>query len=125
MTRKKLEKMLWLGRSIVVLQNQIDSASEVRASPPSVLRSIGAKSDPTSKLATKLAELKDVQRRKTIRYAEMLVEFEVFVESLDNEDDVLILRRRFVEGKTLEKIGYEIYLHRTSVSRRIARICRR
>ena len=66
--------------------------------------------------AEKLRKQLVFQRQRAI---DELLKLNDFIESVDDPEMQNILMARFVEGRTYEQIGESLFMHRTTVKRRI------
>lgn len=55
-------------------------------------------------------------------YEDMKLDIEIFIESLDNIEDKVILRLKYIDNWTYERIGEELGYDRTTISKRIDKI---
>lgn len=55
-------------------------------------------------------------------YEDMKLDIEVFIDSLENIEDKVILRLKYIDNWTYERIGEELGYDRTTISKRIDKI---
>ena len=122
---KNLNKVYWLKQEIAQITDQIKeltlyNGTNLSGMPHThnnasmVERYIIKKDKLVEKLEGKFAELvTEVQR------------IEEFIESIDDVEIRLIARKRFFENKDWQDIGVEMYMDRTTVSRKMNRYLER
>lgn len=121
-----LNKVYWLKKEIEQITEQIKeltmysspslsgipSGSRNNTSP--VERYVLRKEKLTEKLKAKINELiEEVQR------------LEKYIESIDDAEIRMIARKRFIENKDWQVIGDEMYMDRTTVSRKLKKYLER
>lgn len=91
------------------LQNSVISSSKLTDAPRS--HSIDSS---TEQMALKLIKLKEKLEKKKTLLLDSLDELERFLDTVDDIKVRLIVRKRFIEGKSWQEIGQEIYADRTT-----------
>ena len=69
----------------------------------------------------RLAELKDKYMERRITALEEYLKIETYINSVEDQEIRLIMRRRFLDLKSRETIGEEIHQERTTVAKKVRR----
>ena len=79
-----------------------------------VISSSNNNSNPTEKLALKLSQLKDELIIKKRKLTNENIKIERFLTTVDDVEIMIIIRKRFLEGKTWQVISEELNMDRTT-----------
>lgn len=79
-----------------------------------VISSSNNNSNPTEKLALKLSQLKDELILKKRKLTDENIKIESFLATVDDAEIRIIIRKRFLEGKTWQVISEELNMDRTT-----------
>ena len=118
---KKLNKLYWLKREKVQIENQIKELTVLSAVSMNGMPKGNKVSSPVERFNERLEQLKEKLQRKC---AEILTETERIEEYIENIEDAeirVIARMRFIENKTFQAIGDELYMARTTAYEKLNR----
>jgi hypothetical protein len=79
-----------------------------------VISSSNNNSNPTEKLALKFSQLKDELILKKRKLTDENIKIESFLATVDDAEIRIIIRKRFLEGKTWQVISEELNMDRTT-----------
>ena len=119
MTYKELSQYRGLIKRIEQLEAQKEEIAQLSASMINGLPRGKRISDPTYQAylrADKLDELVMEERIRAVAELERLTEYIASVEDVEMQN---ILTARFVEGKTYEEIGEKLYMHQSTVYKKL------
>lgn len=119
-------KVYWLKKEIEQITEQIKELT-LYSSPslsgiPSGSRS---KSSPVETYVIKKERLTEKLKKKINELFEEVLRMEKFIESIEDIEIRLIARKRFIENKDWQVIGDEMYMDRTTVSRKLKKYLER
>ena len=118
---KNLNKLYWLKRESVQIENQIKELTVLSAVSMSGMPSGKTVSSPVERFAERLEQLREKLQRKC---AEILAEterIETYIEDIEDVEVRLIARKRFIENKTYRVIGEEMYTDGTTARKKLKR----
>lgn len=118
---KKLNTLYWLKREREQIENQIKELTVLSAVSMSGMPSGSMVSSPVEQFNIRLEQLKEKLQRKC---AEILTEterIEAYIENITDADVRVIARMRFVENKTFQTIGDEMFMDKTTVYKKLKR----
>lgn len=117
MTIKELSKyrnlkieILQMKDRIIELEQTSINLSQITGMP----FSSGNISNPTERVALKLAKLKNKLIKKMEKLVDKEIKIEDFLESVDDDNIRIIIRKRFFEGKSWAIVGKELNFDRTT-----------
>lgn len=116
---RNLNKLYWIKKEIVQLENQIKELTILSAVAMDGVSGGNKVTSPVERFYERLEKLKS---RLEIKHAESLAEqerLEEFIETIEDEEIRVLARCRFIECKSYEQIGYENFIDRTTVSKKL------
>ena len=118
---KKLNTLYWLNQEKAQIEDQIKELTVLSAVGMSGMPSGNNVSSPVEMFNIRLEQLKEKLQRKC---EEILVETERIESHIENIEDVevrVIARKRFIENKTYQAIGDELYIEKTTAYKKLKR----
>ena len=118
---KKLNKLYWLKQERTQIENQIKELTVLSAVSMSGMPKGNKVSSPVEKFNERLEQLKEKLQRKC---AEILAEterIEALIENIEDEAVRVIARKRFIENKTFQEIGDELFIDKTTAYKKLKR----
>lgn len=118
---KNLNRLYWLKQEIKQIENQIKELTVLSATAMSGMPSSKKASSPVERFVMRMESLKEKLAQK---YEELTAETERIEEYIEGIEDVevrLIARKRFIEHKDYQTIGYEMFIDRTTAYRKLKR----
>ena len=118
---KKLNTLYWLKHEKTQIENQIKELTVLSAVAMSGMPSGSTVSSPVERFNERLEQLKDKLQRKC---AEILTEterIEAYIENIEDVEVRVIARKRFIENKTFQTIGDELYLDKSTAYKKLDR----
>ena len=116
---KKLNKLYWLKQERIQIENQIKELTVLSAVAMSGMPSGNKVSSPVERFNERLEKLKEKLQRKC---AEILTETERIEEYIENIEDAevrVIARKRFIDNKTFQAIGDELYIDKSTAYKKL------
>jgi len=95
-------EMKQLEDTVEELESTIIGSSKITGMP---LTTAGNNSNPTERIALKLAKLKTKLEYKTEKLIDELHKIEDFLTTVEDEEIRIIVRERFINGKTWEEVA--------------------
>lgn len=118
---KKLNTLYWLKREKEQIENQIKELTVLSAVSMSGMPSGSKVSSPVERFHERLEKLTEKLQRKC---AEILTETERIEEYIENIEDAevrVIARKRFIENKTFQVIGDEMYIDKSTAYKKLGK----
>lgn len=118
---KNLNRLYWLKQERMQIENQIKELTVLSAVPMSGMPSGSTVSSPVERFNERLEQLKEKLQRKC---AEILTETERIEEYIENIEDAeirVIARKRFIDNKTYQVIGDEMFVDGTTARKKLKR----
>ena len=122
---KKLNTLYWLKQERIQIENQIKELTVLSAVSMSGMPGGNRVSSPVERFNERLEQLTEKLQRKC---AEILTETERIEEYIENIEDAevrVIARKRFIENKTFQAIGDEMYIEKTTAYKKLKRYLER
>lgn len=122
---KSLNKLYWIKKEIVQLENQIKELTVLSAVSTDGVSGGNNVTSPVERFYDRLEKLKT---KLKLKHAESLAEqerLEEFIETIEDEEIRVLARCRFIECKSYEQIGYENFIDRTTVSKKLRNYIKR
>lgn len=116
---KNPNKLYWIKKEIVQLENQIKELTVLSAVSIDGVSGGNTVKSPVERFYDRLEKLKT---KLAVKHAESLAEqerLEEFIETIEDDEIRVLARGRFIECKSYEQIGYENYIDRTTVSKKL------
>lgn len=122
---KHLNRLYWLKKEIEQIESQIKELSILRGSSMSGMPSSRAITSSVEQYVLKLEKLTEKLNKKREEYIAEAERIEAFIESIEDDEVRLIARKRFIDHKNFETIGNEMYIDRTTASKKLTRYLER
>ena len=122
---KNLNRLYWLKHEKTQIENQITELTVLSAVSMSGMPSGSTVSSPVEKFHERLEKLTEKLQRKC---AEILIEterIEDYIENIEDAEVRVIARKRFIENKTFQTIGDELYIEKTTAYKKLKRYLER
>lgn len=122
---KNLNKVYWLKKEIEQITDQIKELSLYSGTNLSGMPSAHNNDSMVERYIIKKDKLIEKLEEK---FAELVTEvqrIEEFIEGIDDAEIRVIARKRFIENKDWQDIGDEMYMDRTTVSRKLKKYLER
>lgn len=100
-----------IEENIIELERNVISSSKITGISVSKGNFVG---NPTEKFATKLIKIKNKLENKKEELVDELNKIESFLETVEDNEIRIIIRKRFLKGKSWQKIGEEINTDRST-----------
>ena len=116
---KKLNTIYWLKREKAQIENQIKELTVLSAVSMSGMPSGNNVSSPVERFNERLERLTEKLQRKC---AEILAEterIEDYIENIEDAEVRVIARMRFIENKTFQVIGDELYIDKSTAYKKL------
>ena len=118
---KNLNKLYWLKRESVQIENQIKELTVLSAVSMSGMPSGSEVTSPVERFNERLEQLREKLQKK---YTEILTEterIEAYIENIADAEIRVMARKRFIENKTYKTIGEEMYIDGTTARKKLKR----
>lgn len=116
---KNLNRLYWLKQEKAQIENQIKELTVLSAVSMSGMPSGSGASSPVERFNERLEQLKEKLHRKC---AEILTEterIEEYIENITDDEVRVIARKRFLDNKTFQTIGDELYIDKTTAYKKL------
>lgn len=97
--------------NIEEIETTIIGSSKIAGIP---ITSSSNNSNPTERIGMKLAKLKTTLENKTDKLLDELNKIEDFLNTVDDSEIRIIIRKRFIEGKTWKEVSKDIIADRST-----------
>ena len=118
-------RLFWLKKEIEQIESQIKELSILRGSTMSGMPSSRTITSSVEQYVLKLEKLTEKLTKKREEYIAEAEKIEKFIESIEDDEVRLIARKRFIDHKNFETIGNEMYIDRTTASKKLTRYLER
>lgn len=118
---KKLNKLYWLKQEKKQIENQIKELTVLSAVSMSGMPSSSKVSSPVERFNIRLEQLKEKLQRKCEEILTETERIESYIENIEDDEIRVIARMRFIENKTFQVIGDELYMARTTAYEKLKR----
>lgn len=118
-------RLYWLKQEIKDLEKQIKELSSLRGSMMSGMPSSRAITSSVEQCVLKIEKLEEKLTKKRLEYIAETERIEAFIENIEDDEIRLIARKRFIDHKNFETIGNEMYIDRTTASKKLTRYLER
>lgn len=118
---KKLNRLYWLKHEKTQIENQIKELTVLSAVAMSGMPSGTTVSSPVERFNERLEKLKEKLQRKC---AEILTEterIEEYIENITDDEVRVIARKRFLDNKTFQTIGDELFIDKSTAYKKLER----
>lgn len=118
---KNLNRLYWLKQEIKQIENQIKELTVLSATAMSGMPSSKKASSPVERFVMRMESLKDKLAQKYEELSAETERIEEYIESIEDVEVRLIARKRFIEHKDFQTIGDELFIDRTTASKKLNR----
>ena len=124
---KNLNKVYWLKKEIEQITDQLKELVIVcgGSSFGAIPSGSGDNTSPIERYVLKKERLMEKLQKKTDELVAEVQRIEEFIENIEDAELRVIARKRFLENKDWQVIGDEMYMDRTTVSRKIKKYLER
>lgn len=116
---KNLNKLYWLKKEVVQIENLIKELTILRACQMSGMPSGNSVSSPVEQFNERLDKLQTKLRKAKEKVAKEIERLESYIEGIEDEEIKVLARARYLECKTWEVIGEENHMDRRTASRKL------
>ena len=116
---KGLNKLYWLKKEKAQIENQIKELTVLSAVSMSGMPKGNKVSSPVERFNERLEQLTEKLQRKC---DEILIEterIETYIENIDDAEVRVIARMRFIENKTFQVIGDELFIDKSTAYKKL------
>lgn len=117
----QLNRLYWLKREIEQIEEQIKELSVLSAVKMSGMPKGNDVSSPIEQFTERLMFLQEKLCRKLIEYVDEQTRIEEVIENFDEPEVRIIARKRYIESKSWETIGNEMFIDRTTAYKKLRR----
>ena len=110
-----------MKKEIKEIENQIKELTVLSAVSMSGMPSGNIVSSPVEKFYERLEQLKEKLQRKCDEILEETERIEEYIENIEDAEVRVIARKRFLENKTFQAIGDEMYIEKTTAYKKLKR----
>lgn len=118
---KNLNRLYWLKKEIKEIENQIKELTVLSATAMSGMPSSKKVSSPVERFVLRMESLKEKLAQKYEELSAEAERIEEYIESIEDVEVRLIARKRFIEHKDFQTIGDELFIDRTTASKKLNR----
>lgn len=122
---RTLNRLYWLKKEKLDIENQIKELTVLSAVSMNGMPSGSTVSSPVERFNERLEKLKEKLQRKCEEILTETERIEAFIENIEEDDVRLIARKRFIDNKTFQVIGDELYMARTTAYEKLKRYIER
>ena len=116
---KGLNKLYWLNKEIEEIRMEIDNLSELSSPSLSGMPHSNSLSNPPEQYYLKKEKLITKLNKKLEKYIDELIRIENIIDLVDDPEIRVLARKRFIENKDYSIIAQEVFMDRTTVSRKL------
>lgn len=118
---KKLNKLYWLKQEKAQIENQIKELTVLSAVSMSGMPSGSNVSSPVERFNIRLEQLREKLQRKCEEILTETENIEEYIENIEDAEVRVIARKRFIENKTFQTIGDEMFIEKTTAYKKLKR----
>ena len=118
---KNPNRLYWLKKEKTQIENQIKELTVLSAVVMSGMPSGNKVSSPVERFNERLEQLKEKLQRKCDEILTETERIEIYIENIGEDDVRLIARKRFIDNKTFQVIGDEMYIDGTTARKKLKR----
>ena len=118
---KNLNALYWLKQEITQIENQIKEITVLSAASITGMPKGNNVSSPVEKFYERLEKLREKLQAKLDQYIVEKERIEDYIESIDDAEVRVIARKRFIENKTYQVIGDEMYTDGSTARKKLKR----
>lgn len=116
---KSLNRVYWLKREKVQIENQIKELTVLSAVSMSGMPSSGAVTSPVERFNERLEQLTEKLKRKCAEIVAEIDRIEAIIEQIEDPEIRVIARERFINNKKFQDIGKELHMDRTTAYKKL------
>ena len=118
---RKINTLYWLKLERIQIENQIKELTVLSAVSLNGMPSGSQVSSPVEQFNIRLEQLKEKLQRKCAEILSETERIETYVENIDDAEVRVIARKRFIDNKTFQVIGDEMYIDGTTARKKLKR----
>ena len=118
---KKLNTLYWLKQEKAQIENQIKELTVLSAVAMSGMPSGSTVTSPVERFNIRLEQLKEKLQRKCEEILTETERIEKYIENIEDAEVRVIARKRFIENKTFQAIGDEMFIDKTTAYKKLKR----
>ena len=118
---KNLNKLYWLKKEKVQIENQIKELTVLSTVAMDGTPSGHSVSSPVERFSVRLERLMEKLQQKRDEILAETERIENYIENIEDAEIRLIARKRFIDNKTYQVIGDEIYTDGSTVRKKLKR----
>ncbi len=118
---KNLNKLYWLKQEITQIENQIKELTVLSAATINGMPKGNGTSSPVERFYERLEKLTEKLQAKLVQYITEKERIEDYIENIDDAEVRVIARKRFIENKTYQIIGDEMYTDGSTARKKLKR----
>ena len=118
---KNLNRLFWLKKDIKKIENQIKELTVLKASAMTGMPSSKNISSSVEKFVEQLERLQEKLAHKRVELLTETERIEKYIESIEDDEIRLIARMRYIDHMGFQKIGDELFIDRTTASKKLKR----
>ena len=116
---KKINTLYWLKQEKAQIENQIKELTVLSAVSMSGMPSGSNISSPVERFNIRLEQLKEKLQKKCAEILEETERIEEYIENIEDADIRVMARMRFIENKTFQTIGDELYVDKSTAYKKL------
>ena len=116
---KKLNRLYWLKKEKAQIENQIKELTVLSAVSMNGMPSGNNVSSPIERFSVRLEQLKEKLQRKCADILTETERIETYIENIEDAEIRVIARMRFIENKTFQVIGDELYIDKSTAYKKL------
>lgn len=118
---KELNTLYWLKKERKSIENQIKELTVLSAVSMSGMPNGNKVSSPVERFNERLEQLKEKLQRKCEEILTETERIEEYIENITDAEIRVIARKRFIDNKTYQAIGSELYIDGTTARKKLKR----
>ena len=118
---KNLNKLYWLKQEITQIENQIKELTVLSAAAITDMPKGNGTSSPVERFCERLEKLREKLQAKLDQYITEKERIEEYIENIEDAEVRVIARKRFIENKTYQIIGDEMYTDGSTARKKLKR----
>ena len=118
---KKLNTLYWLKQERIQIENQIKELTVLSAVSMSGMPSGSTVSSPVERFNIRLEQLREKLQRVCDEILSETERIEAYIENIDDAEVRVIARKRFIENKTFQTIGDEMFIDKSTAYKKLNR----
>ena len=118
---RKINTLYWLKLERIQIENQIKELTVLSAISLNGMPSGSQVSSPVEQFNIRLEQLKEKLQRKCAEILSETERIESYIENIEDAEVRVIARKRFIDNKTFQVIGDEMYIDGTTARKKLKR----